>query len=59
TYAVDLEQPDFPALVRAFGVPVESTTPDDLGDALDHAFSTDGPSVVHLPVELEMWSPTA
>jgi acetolactate synthase I/II/III large subunit len=58
TYAVDLEQPDFPALVAAFGVPVESTTPEDLGGALERAFGTDGPAVVHLPVELEMWSPT-
>ena len=59
TYAVDLEQPDFPALVRAFGVAVESTTPDELGDALARALASGGPSVVHLPVDLEMWSPTA
>jgi acetolactate synthase-1/2/3 large subunit len=59
TYAVDLEQPDFPGLVRAFGIPFESTNPDDLGSALERALATAGPSVVHLPVELEMWSPTA
>jgi acetolactate synthase-1/2/3 large subunit len=59
TYAVDLEQPDFPGLVRAFGIPIESTNPDDLGSALERALATAGPSVVHLPVELEMWSPTA
>lgn len=58
TYAVDLEQPDFPALVEAFGVSIESTTPEGLGEALGRAFSTKGPSVVHLPVELEMWSHT-
>jgi acetolactate synthase I/II/III large subunit len=58
TFAVDLEQPDFPELARSFGVPVESTTPDGLGDALGRAFATDGPAVVHLPARLEMWAPT-
>ena len=59
TYAVDLEQPDFPSLVHAFRVPVESTTPEELGNALSRALANDGPAVVHLPVELEMWSSTA
>jgi acetolactate synthase-1/2/3 large subunit len=58
TFAVDLEQPDFPELARSFGVPVESATPDVLGDALDRAFATGGPAVVHLPARLEMWTPT-
>jgi acetolactate synthase-1/2/3 large subunit len=59
TFGVDLEQPDFPALARAFGVPVESTTPEGLDDALAWAFAQEGPAVVHLPVHLELWSPTA
>jgi acetolactate synthase-1/2/3 large subunit len=59
TYAVDLEQPDFPALVDAFGVPVEQTTPDGLGDSLARALAVDGPAVVYLPARLGMWSPTA
>jgi acetolactate synthase-1/2/3 large subunit len=59
TFAVDLEQPDFPELARSFGVPVETTTPDALGDALARALATGGPAVVHLPARLEMWTPTA
>ncbi|MEO8290091.1 MAG: thiamine pyrophosphate-binding protein [Gaiellaceae bacterium] len=59
TFAVDLEQPDFPALVRAFGVPVETAAPDGAGEALARALATDGPAVVHLPVRLEMWTPTS
>jgi acetolactate synthase I/II/III large subunit len=58
TFAVDLEQPDFPGLARSFGVPVESTTPDALSGALERAFATAGPAVVHLPARLEMWAPT-
>jgi acetolactate synthase-1/2/3 large subunit len=58
TFAVDLEQPDFPALARSFGVPVEPTTADALGGALERAFSAPGPAVVHLPARLEMWTPT-
>jgi acetolactate synthase-1/2/3 large subunit len=58
TFAVDLEQPDFPDLARSFRVPVETTIPDALAGALERAFATDGPAVVHLPAHLEMWSPT-
>jgi len=58
TFAVDLEQPDFPELARSFGVPVESTTPDALGDALRRALASGGPAVVHLPARLEMWTST-
>lgn len=58
TFAVDLAQPDFPELARSFGVPVESTTPDALGEALARALATGGPAVVHLPALLEMWTPT-
>jgi acetolactate synthase-1/2/3 large subunit len=58
TFAVDLEQPGFPELARSFGVPVESTTADALGNALGRALTTGGPAVVHLPARLEMWTPT-
>jgi acetolactate synthase I/II/III large subunit len=55
TTSVDLIEPDFRALVEAFGVPVVSVQPDELGDALAAALAEDGPSVVHVPALLEMW----
>jgi acetolactate synthase-1/2/3 large subunit len=58
TFSVDLAQPDFPALVEAFGVPVESASPETLGEALRRAFEHRGPAVVHVPALLEMWTPT-
>ena len=59
TFSVDLAQPDFPALVEAFGVPVESASPETLGEALRRAFEHRGPAVVHVPALLEMWTPTS
>ncbi|MGH3022881.1 MAG: thiamine pyrophosphate-binding protein [Gaiellaceae bacterium] len=56
TFAVDLAEPDFRALVEAFGVPVVSVEPDGLGEALAAAFAEDGPAVVHVPALLEMWT---
>jgi acetolactate synthase-1/2/3 large subunit len=56
TYSVDLDQPDFRALVEAFGVPVVSVRPEELADALAAAFAEDGPAVVHVPALLEMWT---
>lgn len=58
TFSVDLAEPDFPALVESFGVPVESASPDGLGEALARAFAREGPAVVHVPALLEMWTPT-
>jgi acetolactate synthase-1/2/3 large subunit len=58
TFSVDLAQPDFPALVEAFGVPVESAAPETLGAALRRAFEHPGPAVVHVPALLEMWTTT-
>ncbi|MGH3058939.1 MAG: thiamine pyrophosphate-binding protein [Gaiellaceae bacterium] len=58
TFSVDLAQPDFPALVEAFGVPVESAAPDGLDEALRRALAHEGPAVVHVPALLEMWTPT-
>ena len=59
TTAVDLEEPDFVALARSFGVRAEQTTADELGAALERALAQDGPSLIHLPVLLRMWTPTA
>jgi acetolactate synthase I/II/III large subunit len=58
TFSVDLAQPDFVALAAAFGVPVESASPDTLTGALERAFDRGGPAVVHVPALLEMWTPT-
>lgn len=56
TFSVDLVEPDFRALVEAFGVPVVSVEPEGLGEALAAVFAKDGPAVVHVPALLEMWS---
>ena len=56
TTDVDLVEPDFGALVEAFGVPVVSVEPDGLSEALAAAFAEEGPAVVHLRALLEMWS---
>jgi acetolactate synthase-1/2/3 large subunit len=57
TVAVDLKQPDFVALAKAFGVPAERTTPEDLASALERALAGAGPAVIHLPALLRMWTP--
>jgi acetolactate synthase I/II/III large subunit len=56
TTSVDLVEPNFRELVEAFGVPIVSVPPEQLGDALAAAFAKDGPAVVHVPALLEMWS---
>jgi acetolactate synthase-1/2/3 large subunit len=58
TFAVDLEQPEFSALVEAFGVPHRAATPESLADDLAWALGTDGPAAVVLRAHLEMWTPT-
>jgi acetolactate synthase-1/2/3 large subunit len=58
TFSVDLVEPDFPALVDAYGVPVVSVEPDGLADALTGALAADGPVVVHLRALLEWIRPT-
>ena len=45
THAVDLVQPDFEALARAYGVPVFSCDLDGFAGALDRALDVDGPAV--------------
>ena len=57
-HGVDLAQPDFVALVTAFGLPVRATSADRLGADLEWAFAVDGPSVVVLRERLAMWSAT-
>jgi acetolactate synthase I/II/III large subunit len=59
TTAVDLVEPDYAAVAEAFGVPAERTTPEHLGAALERSFARGGPGLVHLPVFLRMWAPTA
>jgi acetolactate synthase I/II/III large subunit len=59
TTAVDLVEPDYVAMAEAFGVSAERTTPEDLGAALERGFAHSGPALVHLPVFLRMWEPTA
>jgi acetolactate synthase-1/2/3 large subunit len=56
TTSVDLVEPDFRELVEAYGVPVVSVGPEQLGDALAASFSKDGPAVLHVPTLLEMWA---
>jgi acetolactate synthase I/II/III large subunit len=58
TTAVDLHEPDYTAVAKAFGVRAERTDPDGLGDALERACAHDGPALVHLPTLLRMWAPT-
>ena len=57
-HGVDLAQPDFVALVTAFGVPVRATSADRLGADLEWAFAVDGPSVLVLRERLATWTPT-
>lgn len=59
TFGVDLVEPDFRALVEAFGVAVVSVERDGLAEALTAAFAEPGPAVVHVPALLEMWTPTS
>ena len=56
TTSVDLVEPDFRALVDAYGLPIVSVPPEELAEALTGAFAKDGPAVVHVPTLLAMWS---
>lgn len=50
--AVDLYQPDLPALARAIGAyGVEADGPDDLGRLATEALSADRPTLIHLTVD--------
>ena len=52
TTAVELPGKDLVAVAAAFGVPVRSAVPDDLGDQLAWAFEQPGPAAVVLPALL-------
>jgi acetolactate synthase-1/2/3 large subunit len=58
TFAVDLVQPDFAALLDAFGVARREATPESLAEDLAWAFAREGPAAVVLRSHLEMWTPT-
>jgi acetolactate synthase-1/2/3 large subunit len=58
THSVDLVQPDFHALCRAFGVPVETVEPPALRGALGRAFDIEGPAVVVLRAAVAAHQPT-
>ena len=57
THAVDLTQPDFPAVCAAFGVPVRPATPETLAEDLDWAFGVEGPAVVVLATTVRWIQP--
>jgi acetolactate synthase-1/2/3 large subunit len=49
-----LDNPDFCALARSFGVPAERiTTPDELHDALGRAFAAAGPALIEIPFDID------
>jgi acetolactate synthase-1/2/3 large subunit len=55
--AVDLENPDFALLARAFGIPSSCvTTPEALGAAIRASLTEPGPVLIEVPVG-EMPSP--
>lgn len=58
TTAVDLVQPDFAALARAFGVPVRSGGPGVLAENLDWALAEPGPAMVVLQANIAAAQPT-
>jgi acetolactate synthase I/II/III large subunit len=57
-YAVDLVQPDFDAVCRGFGVPVQSVEPPQLAAALEWAFEREGPAAVVLRASVAAHQPT-
>jgi acetolactate synthase I/II/III large subunit len=58
THSVDLVQPDFDAVCRAFGVPVRTVEPDGLSGALGWAFEEEGPAAVVLRASVAAHQPT-
>jgi acetolactate synthase I/II/III large subunit len=58
TTAVELPGKDLVAVAAAYGVPVRSAAPDDLGEQLAWAFSVQGPAVVVLRALLTAAAPT-
>jgi acetolactate synthase I/II/III large subunit len=58
-HAVDLVQPDFDAVCRGFGVPVQTVEPPELAGALDWAFEREGPAAVVLRASVAAHQPTS
>ena len=58
THSVDLVQPDFDAVCRGFGVPVQTVEPAGLRGALDWAFEQEGPAAVVLRAAVTAHRPT-
>jgi acetolactate synthase I/II/III large subunit len=58
-HAVDLVQPDFDAVCRAFGVPVQTVEPPGLAGALEWAFEREGPAAVVLRASVAAHQPTS
>jgi acetolactate synthase I/II/III large subunit len=56
--AVDLVQPDFAALARAFGIAVRAGSPERLGEHLDWALSRREPAMVVVHARLAAAQPT-
>jgi acetolactate synthase-1/2/3 large subunit len=49
-----LDNPDFCALARSFGMPAERiATPDELHDALGRAFAAAGPALIEIPFDID------
>jgi acetolactate synthase-1/2/3 large subunit len=59
THAVDLVQPDFLAVAKAFGVAARRTSPDALGDDLAWTLALGEPAMIVLPAALQWIPPTA
>jgi acetolactate synthase I/II/III large subunit len=59
TQSVDLVQPDFDAVCRGFGVPVQTVEPPELAGALAWAFEREGPAAVVLRASVAAHQPTS
>ena len=58
TTSVELETGDLANVIAAFGVPVHSCTPNDLGDQLEWLLGQPGPAAVVLPLRIAAAAPT-
>ncbi|MBE2997880.1 thiamine pyrophosphate-binding protein [Nocardiopsis sp. HNM0947] len=54
----ELSRPDFVALAESFGVPAVATTVDRVGEDLAAELARPGPSVVVLPMHVNLFAPT-
>lgn len=56
--AVDLRQPDWVALAKAFGACGVSATTDDVATRVLEALEAEGPTLIHLPISKSVETPT-